>query len=56
MTLLGFGHIHTQRKKVNFLKEIQTLKRELKQKRKIDRQGKLKTNLRVKNERVKKKR
>jgi hypothetical protein len=53
MTLLRFGHIHTQKKKVDFVKKIQTLQREYKQKRNSDREEKLETNLREKDERVK---
>ncbi len=53
MTLLRFGHIHTQKKKVDFIKKIQTLEREQKQKRKSDREGKLETNLKEKEERGK---
>ncbi len=53
MTLIRCGHMHTQKKKVDFAKKIRTLEREQKQKRKSDREGKLETNLREKDERVK---
>ncbi len=52
--LLGPKHTQTQRKKVGFLKETQTLQREQRQrKRKSDRERKLETYLKEKEEKEK---